>query len=96
MLAEAAAAVVLSITPHVCQEPCRVEITIRAEAPSEKQRVCVGLESEGWYRSSCWPSRGEKTHTTTIKNIPAGEYWVVASFGEHVARTQLVVIGEQQ
>lgn len=74
MLAEAA--LVLSLTPHVCSEPCKVQISIRAAEPAKV--VCIALESEGWYREACWPGRGKKFHSTAIRDIPAGEYVVVA------------------
>ena len=82
----------LSINPHVCQEPCQIDITIRSEAPVEGEPICIALAAEDWYRESCWPSRGEHVQQTRIKNIPAGLYQVVVQVGKHPqVKTQLTV-----
>ena len=84
----------VSITPHVCSEPCRIDITMRSAEPVEGERICVALESGDWYREACWFSSGATVTQTSIGNIPAGEYDVIALVGKRTVRTQLIVVGK--
>lgn len=76
----------LRLMPRVCLQPCTVRISLRVEPQVENRKVVVTLDGENYFGSTELPLEGE--HAPAIqppygflwfKDLPAGEYEVVAS-----------------
>lgn len=89
--------ITLKVSPNVCFEPCTITSRIRVISVREGDAVCVGMDNGSFLTSSCWPHSGRTVSEVRIKNIPEGEYEVVAWLSEadnKRATANLRVLGE--
>lgn len=81
---------------HVCSEFCEVRITITLDNVDMGSEVCLGFRYTGDddpYTRSCWPFNGRRITSTTVKNIPAGDYTIEVRAMDKRAETTLKVVG---
>lgn len=66
----------LSVTPKFGQAPLAVRVTARVEPAKENRVMCLELDGENFYRSSCWDIDGGSAKTTqqVYQGLPAGAY----------------------
>lgn len=77
---EAAKPLSATITPHVCQAPCTVRITIRTIPHPQNRWIVVQVSGPQMFRSSMIPLAGEGAahiQDVTYKEISAGDYQVL-------------------
>ena len=84
----------LKVSPNVCFEPCTIYARVRVTEVREGDAVGVGMDNGSFLTSSCWPHSGLSVSEVRIKNIPEGEFEVVAWTADKLATANLRVLGE--
>ena len=89
--------ITLSLDPMVGDEPLTVHATIRIDPHYLNYEVCVEWDGGPQEGRGCWSLSGQydhRTHYYDIKNLPAGEYTVLARLNQvrssHVTPAQTV------
>jgi hypothetical protein len=94
----------VSVGPAVCFEPGNIRITSRVEPAAANRRLVIEVESDSHYTSSevqLDGDRAPRSHSMYLKNLPAGEYRVVATLltasgGSRVDRGAFQVVSGRQ
>ena len=85
------AAITLSVTPSVCQEPCTLTATLQVEKAKDNEKVVITLEAEDseYFRSSDLDYTLSTPRTVQIRyiSVPAGNYLLKAVLYKHNARS---------
>jgi hypothetical protein len=74
--------VLVSVGPAISFEPGNIRITSRVEPAAVNRRLVIEVESDSHYTSSEVQLDGDqapRSHFMYVKNLPAGEYQVVAT-----------------
>ena len=84
----------LLITPSACFEPCEIKATITISGYQEGKPVCISVYDTDTMptRRSCWPWAGQRVTEVRVRNIPIGQYRVVASIPDGNNTSKLLVV----
>jgi hypothetical protein len=72
----------ISVGPAISFEPGNVRITSMVQPDAANRTLLLEIDSGSHYSSSELPLEGEnaaRSHSTLLKNLPAGEYLVTAT-----------------
>jgi len=85
--------VLLKVGPAVSFEPGNIRITSRVEPSAANRSLVIEVESASHYSSSELPLDGEqapRSRSIFLKNLPAGEYEVIATLRTETGAAKVV------
>jgi len=83
----------VSVGPMVCFEPGNIRIMSRVEPAAANRLLVIVVESDAHYTSSEVQLDGDhapRSHVVYLKNLPAGEYQVVATLLTSTGQSRIV------
>jgi hypothetical protein len=95
--------ILITVGPSISFEPGNIRIVSRVEPSADNRALVIEVESGSHYSSSEVPLEGDqapRSRSIFLKNLPAGEYQVVATLhtttgAATVARNTFQVVSER-
>ena len=95
--------ILITLGPSISFEPGNIRIVTRVEPSAENRALVIEVESGSHYSSSEVPLEGDqapRSRSIFLKNLPAGEYQVVATLHTTsgpatIARNTFQVVSER-